>query len=230
MVNTFPRPHRWPAIVATLALHLVLVYCWQLAQQKPAEQDYGTREAIQWLWLKPKLAPEPEAWPEKTREATSRSAPPAAAPVTLPTPANVADELAESTPQPETPAATSAEAILQEGKRSAAGIYNELRKERKGLIAAPPDSPQLRMQKKMVKAHELAPPRWYEAPKITEIQDPGGYGRRRYRVITARGTYCVTYESNRAPDGLDAMRHGIKPKVTSCPPNEGPSTSQKWND
>jgi len=229
MVNTFfrPRPHRRSAIAATAALHLALLYCWQLAQKKPAGQDYGSREAIQWLWLKPKPAPQPERRPEKTRETTRRSAPPAAA---APMPADVPDELAEPIPQPDTPAATSAEALLQQGKRSAAGIYNELRKEKKGLIAAPPDSPQLRMQKKMAKAHELAPPRWYQAPKITEIQDPGGYGRKRYRVITARGTYCVTYESNHAPDGLDTMKNGIKPKFTNCPEHEDVATKQEWRD
>ncbi len=74
----------------------------------------------------------------------------------------------------------------------------------------------------------MAPPRWYQAPKSTEIIDPGGYGRRRYRVITAHGTYCYTYESNRAPDGRDVMKNGPAQKRTTCEENELPPTQQKW--
>jgi hypothetical protein len=88
-------------------------------------------------------------------------------------------------------------------------------------------SPQMdawkRFEKGIERAAELAPPRPGEAPKIEEIIDPGGYGRRRYRVISATGTYCITYESNHAPDGLDSMANGIKPKITTCPKDEQPA-------
>lgn len=91
-------------------------------------------------------------------------------------------------------------------------------------------SPQMdawkRFEKGIERAGELAPPRPGEAPKIEEIIDPGGYGRRRYRVISATGTYCITYESNHAPDGLDTMANGIKPKITTCPKDEQPATRQ----
>lgn len=83
-----------------------------------------------------------------------------------------------------------------------------------------------RFQKDIARAGELAPPRPGEAPKIEEIIDPGGYGRRRYRVISSTGTYCITYESNHAPDGLDAMANGIKPKITTCPRDEQPASTQ----
>lgn len=95
------------------------------------------------------------------------------------------------------------------------------------LSASPREEAWKRFEKDVERAAELAPPRPGEAPKIEEIIDPGGYGRRRYRVISATGTYCITYESNHAPDGLDSMANGIKPKITTCPKDEQPATTQK---
>ncbi len=94
------------------------------------------------------------------------------------------------------------------------------------LTASPQMDAWKRFEKGIERAGELAPPRPGEAPKIEEIIDPGGYGRRRYRVISATGTYCITYESNHAPDGLDSMANGIKPKITTCPKDEQPATRQ----
>jgi hypothetical protein len=94
------------------------------------------------------------------------------------------------------------------------------------LSATPKQQAWERFQKDIVRAGEMAPPRAGEAPKIEEIIDPGGYGRRVYRVIGAAGTYCITYESNHAPDGLDSMSNGIKPKITTCPKDGQPATTQ----
>ena len=94
------------------------------------------------------------------------------------------------------------------------------------MSASPQQLAWERFQKDLVRAGELAPPRAGEAPKIEEIIDPGGYGRRVYRVIGATGTYCITYESNHAPDGLDSMANGIKPKITTCPKDGQPATTQ----
>ncbi len=93
--------------------------------------------------------------------------------------------------------------------------------------ATPQQEAWKRFEKGIERAGELAPPRPGEAPKIEEIIDPGGYGRRRYRVTSAMGTYCITYESNHAPDGIDSMANGIKPKITTCPPNEQPALKQQ---
>jgi hypothetical protein len=57
----------------------------------------------------------------------------------------------------------------------------------------------MKLERGIARAAELAPNKWYQAPKTEEIIDPGGYGRRRYRVTTALGTCCVTYESNHGP-------------------------------
>lgn len=94
------------------------------------------------------------------------------------------------------------------------------------FTATPQQEAWKRFEKGIERAGELAPPRPGEAPKIEEIIDPGGYGRRRYRVISATGTYCITYESNHAPDGLDSMANGIKPKITTCPKDEQPALKQ----
>lgn len=119
--------------------------------------------------------------------------------------------------------------MLEQAKRDVGKVYGELKKERrKGLISAPADTAQKRFERGVAEAADLAPNKWYEAPKVQEILDEGGYGRKRYRVVGAGGTYCVTYESNHAPDGLDTMRNGIKPKLTNCPPHEQPATKQEW--
>lgn len=214
-------PHtRQTALAATVAVHLGIL--WYLAQQTPRRHEGPPRQAIQWLWLpKPSPAPAVAPPPEKARTSTA-SVPaipvqPPAQPVTI-------------APPEQAPAAPSAnvETMLQQAKAAVAGIDKDLRKETRGLIRAPADSPQIRMRKGIEQAAELVPNKWYEAPKIIEIIDAGGYDRKRYKVVTPSGTYCVTYESNHAPDGLDIMKNGIKPKLTSCPQHEGPATRQEW--
>ena len=135
----------------------------------------------------------------------------------------------ESIASPAAPAPSAAE-LLQQAKAAAGGIDSALRKEnpRRG-IQAPVVTSRMKLERGIARAAEMAPNKWYEAPKVHEVLDPGGYGRRRYRVITAGGTYCVTYESNHGPDGRDTMRDGIPPKKTNCDPDEEPATSQDWN-
>ncbi|QNA89732.1 hypothetical protein G4G28_16880 [Massilia sp. Dwa41.01b] len=110
-------------------------------------------------------------------------------------------------------------------------IDRDLRSERpRRGIEAPIETKQMKLERGIARAAELAPNRWYQAAKTEEILDPGGYGRKRYRVVGAAGTYCVTYESHHAPDGIDSMSRGLKPKITSCEESEQPARSQKWND
>jgi hypothetical protein len=94
------------------------------------------------------------------------------------------------------------------------------------LSATPKQEAWKRFEKGVERAGELAPPRAGEAPKIQEIVDPGGYGRRVDRVITSTGTYCIVHESNHAPDGIDSMQNGIKPKIMTCPKDWQPVTSE----
>jgi hypothetical protein len=124
------------------------------------------------------------------------------------------------------PAALSADDILLRARRDLGGIDRQLRSERPQGIVAPADTSQRRLDKAFDRAAAAAPGGLFEAPKVEEILDPGGYGRTRYRVVGATGTYCVTYESNRTPDGLDTMKNGIRPKTRTCPAFEQPPTTQ----
>lgn len=228
--SPFRSDRKLAALAVTVALHVALFYCWQHARRVPPSQPDGPASAIQWLWLKPfapaeRARPTPKAETEREHparvpapelDASAAAAPVVAAPEPAP---------AVSNPAP----AESAADMLEQAKRDVGKIYGELKKERpKGLISAPADTAQRRFERGVAEAADLAPNKWYEAPKVQEILDEGGYGRRRYRVVGAGGTYCVTYESNHAPDGLDTMRDGIKPKFTNCPVHEQPATKQAW--
>lgn len=76
---------------------------------------------------------------------------------------------------------------------------------------------QKRVDKLFQQAADAAVPRLYEAPKITEYNDGNPYGRKIYKVSSAMGTYCVTYDSNHTPNGIDIGRQGLKSKVGMCP-------------
>ena len=95
------------------------------------------------------------------------------------------------------------------------------------LSATPKQEAWKRFEKGVERAGEMAPPRAGEAPKIEEIIDPGGYGRRVDRVTTSTGTYCVVHESNHAPDGIDSLQNGIKPKIMTCPKDWQPALKQE---
>lgn len=232
-----PFPHqdrRLAGFAATVALHLALLALWSAAHKRPrTDSDEAAR--IQWVNIAPPQALKSPAPPKPTKppavpRATARQAArpagldePLAMTVPAPAEAPVPAPVGEAAP------ARSAAEMMQQARRDLGKIDKDLQKEFPGArIKAPPDSPQIRLVKGIEHAAEMAPPKWYEAPKVEELIDPGGYGRRRYRVITANGTYCVTIESNHAPDGIDTMKNGIKPKITTCPKDETPATSQKW--
>ncbi len=217
---------RLPALFATFAIHIALFAAWQLARPRvPADSD-APRRAIALLRM---VAP-PAARPAPPKAVpTARPAAPAprhAAPP--PSAAAAAAAVVPAIVAPEPPAASVAD-ILHNAKRDIGRIDQDLRKAHPGQpIKAPPDSAQIRLASGIAHAAEMAPPRWFEAPKTSEIIDPGGYGRKRVRVITANGTYCVTYESNHAPDGRDVIRNGPAQKTTNCHEHEQPATRQKW--
>ncbi len=130
----------------------------------------------------------------------------------------------------EAPAPPASGSMLERARAIAGGADRAMRKEHptRGIVA-PVVTPQMKLERGIARANELAPNKWYEAPKTEAVVDPSHYDRRRYRVVGAAGTYCVTYESHHAPDGLDTMRDGIKPKLTTCDVKWEPPTVQKWN-
>lgn len=233
-----PSDHRLFGVAATIAGHLALIAFWLLAERLPAQIDGEPAETIQWIDIKapvdkpapsvavaatpvpaPALAPLPAPVPALPRiPVASPSAPPMQAP-----PQDDSEALAEAA------SARSVHDMLQQARRDIGKIDRELNKELPGQpIKAPPDTPHSRLAKGIELANELAPRRWYEQPKIKELIDPGGYGRKRYRIITALGTFCVTYDSPQSPDGRDPVTRGATPKYTNCPPHEEPAKAQKW--
>ncbi len=180
--------------------------------------------------------------PQRDRPAPVSAAvlvPPAAVPPppnALPRP-DLPRQTSTSTPDPmqldAAPAAAasarSADDILRQARRDIGKIDRELRQASLNRqIQAPADTKLTRLQKGFADAAAAVPPKWFEAPKVEEIVDEGGYGRKRYRVSTAGGTYCVTYEGVNAPDGIDIMKNGIQSKFTTCPAHEQPPTTQSW--
>lgn len=128
-------------------------------------------------------------------------------------------------------AAPTAAEILEQAKRGIGQFDQTFSKERsdKRIHAPAALTKQQRLEKRIEEAYAAAPNKWYQAPKVTEVLDPGtGYDRRRYRVVGAFRTYCITVESNHAPDGLDTMKNGIQQKTTTCEDNELPASEQKW--
>lgn len=221
---------RLAGILATVLVHAALVLGWQVARTLPPEAE-AESPLMQWIALPP-LAPEPtpEAPPDAARQPQrqaagrpARSAPVVAAPAPS-APAEAPAAIVEDAP--EAPARPNAASILENARRSVAGIDRALRKESKPLIIAPPDSPELRMRKGMEQAHALAPPRLWEAPKVEELVNNTGDGARRTRVISGRRTYCITERS--AATNVEMIEMHRKIRLTNCPAPEEPAKRQEW--
>ena len=254
MDNTYALPHRprqAAGIGISLAVHAMLLAMWQLSRTTPVLDTTTPEAMVVRLLSTPSSAPisappaEPapagpvrETAPPLRRSATPAQQPPMqaagmappAGKVTAEAPAEAAAAEAAPAMVSDTPAPAASGSMLERARAAAGGADRALRKENptRGIVA-PVVTAQMKLSKGIAEAADLVLNKWYEAPKVTEVLDPGGYGRKRYRVAGAAGTYCVTYESNHAPDGLDTMRDGIKPKLTTCDPDWGPPTIQKWN-
>ena len=239
MVSTQPslqQPRSLAGIGISLAAHALLIGAWQLSQPVPQLDDTAPQR-VQLLRLLPSPSGPPleraAGAPPSPAHASPARRPAASAARAQPMPASPVTEPITLPPQvAEAPADTapSATDLLRDAWAAAGAVDRALRAEspRRG-IHAPAETAQMKLEKGIALAADMAPNRWYQAPKTQEIIDAGGYGRKRYRVVGAAGTYCITYESNRAPDGIDSMQRGLRPKVTSCPLHEGPATEQKWD-
>ncbi|NHZ95385.1 hypothetical protein [Massilia sp. CCM 8734] len=239
MVPAFTPPstrRRYAAIALTLLAHALLVLGWQYARRIPPV-DNDTGRSIQWVTITAPTAPAPTVpplpAPRKAASATANAPAPRAvaatpAPVTPERVAETPPELVVPDDAPAAPAPSAAE-IMRQARRSIGQIDQDLRKAHPGQpISAPVSNGATRLAQGLQAAADAAPNRWYEAPKVTEIIDPGPYARRRYRVVGAKGTYCITVESNHAPDGLDIGSKGIQHKKTNCEESEQAATKQAW--
>ncbi|UOD30377.1 hypothetical protein INH39_01050 [Massilia violaceinigra] len=224
---------RYAAIALTLLAHALLVLGWQYARRlPPVDNDPG--HSMQWVKIMPPMAtaPPPKPVSQPVARPAARADAPAARPVPA-TPAAPVAPISEAPPdtivQDAPPVAPNAAEIMRQARRSIGKIDQDLRKAHPGQpISAPVSNGATRLAQGLQAAADAAPNRWYEAPKVTEIIDPGQYDRRRYRVVGADGTYCITVESNHAPDGLDISSKGIQHKKTNCEKNEQAATKQKW--
>lgn len=229
------RARRSAALALTLLVHLALIVAWQAARTLPAADDGLDSPRMQWIDILPlpkRTPPPPKAEPERALPAPSARAAPQspAAPAAEPAaPAVAPAQAPEAFAAAPAPSPVSAFEMLQQAKRSAGKIDQDLRKAHPDQpITAPVSNGASRLARGIEDAAAAAPNKWYQAPKVTEILDPGPYGRRRYRVVGALMTYCITVESNHAPDGIDQMQKGIQQKITTCDEDEQAPTKQTY--
>jgi hypothetical protein len=242
---------RFAGLALTVLVHAALLLGWQASRHAlaPDARPEPKRTRIQWIRLPmptptpmpvpaPVSAPKPAQAPALPARAATLTAhyppltrPAATAPATpvMSAPAATAaapNDAAPASAPTTAPGAPSAADILQRARRDIGAIDRSLRKENNPYIVAPADSPQIRMRRGMETAHELAPPRLWEAPKIEALVNNTGDGARRERIITGNGTYCITERaSNTSIDMIE--KHG-KLRITNCPQHETPASRQEW--
>ncbi|WP_296948142.1 hypothetical protein [uncultured Massilia sp.] len=240
----FAARGRGAGIALALLVHAALLFGWQAAQRPPRQDADGAARALQWIVLPPP-APAPrtrDAAPARVPAASAPTRRPAAQPAVPATPAAgtvaapaaspdgaVAPALppAPAMPAQGVPAAPpSPSGTLQRALRDAGAVDRALRKENHPYIVAPLDSPQLRMRRGMQAAADLAPGKWYEAPKVEELVNNTGDGARRTRIVTGNGTYCVTERATNT--SIDMIEKHGKLRLTNCPAHETPAAAQAW--
>lgn len=230
-------PHilrRAPVIAAIMVLHVLIAGAMVVSRAPPENGPAGRSMQV---WFPAEHRPLP-----RTVTVPAPPSPPAAAPAapavrSRSIPVQMAESpvaavreeaaAADSAPLEETAPATSAAEMIRRARGDIGAIDRALRQEiPKGLVRAPVLTPQKRLERGIALANEMAPPKWYEAPKVTELIDAGGWGKKRYRVITANGTYCLTYNTNRGDAGSDPFKDRPPPPMTNCDPREQPPTTQ----
>jgi hypothetical protein len=242
MATLLERPspdRRFAALALTALVHVALLLGWQATRRLPAPEVSRDSRRIQWIDLAPRThaerrpaAPAPARAPERTHVVAPARVTPAPAilvppaPIAVTAPEAPAPTGQAAAPSPAPAPATDSAPLLHRALREAGAVDRALRKENRPYIVAPPDSPQIRMRKGMEEAHALAPPAWYEAPKIDELVNNTGDGARRTRVITGGGTYCITTRS--PASSIDTIETLGKERLTNCPAHESPAGSQAW--
>jgi hypothetical protein len=227
----FPPRRRSTGIALTVAVHAALLLGWQVAHMAAPAGFEPEPAAMQWLRLPapvvavpaaPATPPKPVARPVRQAPAAPL-APAPAAPVAA-APAAPSAAIAPAATAGASPVAEAG--VLQRALRAAGGIDRALRKENNPYIVAPLDSPQIRMRRGMQAAADLAPGKWYEAPKVEELVNNTGDGARRTRVITGGGSYCVTERATNT--SIDMIEKHGKLRLTNCPEHETPASAQQW--
>lgn len=227
-------------LLLTALVHAALLLGWQAARTLPTPSPAADDSRSRILWI-PLPLPLRRAAPPDEAPAPPRKEARPAHPLSLPAPAAaaprppVAAPTNDAAPAPATAAAPpaqpsdarpSAAQILERAKRDIGSIAKAVRKENNPYIAAPLDSPQIRLQQGIEHARAMAPNRIWEAPKVEELVNNTGDGARRSRVITGNGTYCVTERATNTD--VEMIEHHGKLRITNCPTHEEPSKQQVW--
>ncbi|QYF92373.1 hypothetical protein KY495_16650 [Massilia sp. PAMC28688] len=221
------RHQRHSAIALMLGMHAVLLGALFFSRPQPEQIAEGRRMVFMFVQEKPAPAPPSAIAQPAAPRAPARAVKPA--PLTPRPPAPGKGESIPPAPAALTPSleAPGAGEMLERARADIGAIERDMRGQiPKGLVRAPVMTAHKRFVKGVEEAAELAPPRWYEAPKIKEIIDPGGWGNRRYRVITANRTYCLTYAPNRHMGGNDVFKRSATTIPTTCDPDEQAPTVQ----
>ena len=239
-----PATNRRMGLLLAVFVHVGLIGGWQAMRTLPARApaDDDVRSRIQWIPLSLPTPRVREQAPAATRKEAAAPRPrpsvslpssqfvtPIPAPATgatpAPSPAAAPAANADAPFQAAAPKPSAAQ-ILQQARRDIGGIDKALRKENNPYIAAPLDSPQIRLRRGIEQANALAPNRLWEAPKVEELVNNTGDGARRSRVITGGGTYCVTERS--PATSIDMIEKHGKLRITNCPAHEEPAQEQAW--
>ena len=226
------------AAIATVAMHVGVVLLWQWSHLTTVDTLTDDGPRIQWVNVKPVRPVARPAGPPEQQAVVAVTRRTARVPAALPAPAEavpVAAEAQASEPAPAPPTAApparTVDEVMQQARRDLGSISKELKKEFPGpKVRAPVDTPQSRLEKGIALAYELAPPKWYEANKVVEMNVADSPGTRRYRVITAKGTYCITVGPTHTATGLTMNGNANPHKMTNCPKDEAPATVQKYDE
>ncbi|WP_313029652.1 hypothetical protein [Massilia alkalitolerans] len=164
-MTAYPRSRPgWP-LAATLGVHLLLAWSWQIAHPPAPRQPELHRERVIDLVTvpplpeMPRMRSEPPASPAMPRERRARSraaetgTPPEPEPITPPpeTPATVADPFAISAPS--APSESALDAMVGRAKRDAVIIDREMRKGKSGVPEVA-DTPMGRFRQALEAAHK----------------------------------------------------------------------------
>jgi hypothetical protein len=202
-------------MLLAICVHLPLLSLF-LSKQVVNEAEWRERPAMLWISPPPVVPGTQSGFPAATvlkkvvppTKRPSAKPQPAPAPETFfPAPASVAELLSgESKALAAKPSPMSADEIMRNAKVNIAGISRELSKEFPGRDKAPLSTPRSRLELIFAEAHSAARPDWYQAAKVEEISSSTSGGARIYRVVSALGTFCVTYPKD-----------GGKPSYSTCP-------------
>jgi hypothetical protein len=248
MATLLERPHpdrRFAALALTALVHALLLLGWQTTRRLPSPDTGRDGRRIQWIQLAPPAPAERRNVPPAPAQVSARARTPerlparapaapgapaitiaAPAPAAAPSGAAAPSPLGQAAAPPFPASAARGGPLVQRALREAGAVARALRKENNPYIVAPPDSPELRMRRDMEAAHDMVPPKLWEAPRVDELVNNTGDGARRTRMVTGNGTMC---ETDRAPTtSIDMIEKHGKRRFTNCPDHESPASAQEW--